>query len=108
MTKLEILVAAQELIRDPARFSLACMAERDDGRAVAPNSRTVARWDAQGAIIKVSYTGDERDALWALEHAARRLFDRTTIAVSETLSHAAVMQMFDEAIRAEREKEGVR
>lgn len=39
-----------------------------------------------------------QDAWWILNASATRLFGKTTINVNDTLGHAAVMRVYDEAI----------
>lgn len=110
MTTVEILVAAQELIRDPARWCQYTLAQTQDGAPTNVMSPTAVRWCTQGARYRVSRQGKanfdaDYDALVALDMAANRLFSSTSVLVNDNLGHATVMRMFDEAIRAERAKE---
>ena len=94
----EILIAARDLIADPARWTRASFARNIEGKPVSAKSKTAVCWCAMGALKRVC--PPERFVCtdgW-LYRAGVELFDKQDVAVNDELGHAAVMQMYAKAI----------
>ena len=110
------LVMASKLIADGSRWTSHQYAVRADGSKCAIDDPSAARWDANGALVKVLYREfnngpvypwtPEMGAIFsrmeqALTFASSRLHGRFRgdfIKVNDTLGHAAIMQTFSRAI----------
>jgi hypothetical protein len=97
-----LLVRARRRIADPARWVRFYLATDATGRRVQPTAPEAARWCAVGAL--------QAEAGWravvhggqALRQATVRLYEacgRTPEYVNDERGHAAVLEMYDEAIR---------
>jgi hypothetical protein len=99
-SNLEILTAAQELIRNPAHWAKGDFAFDDNGGAVDPTSSEAICFCALGAIGHVlGHVPDDHDTFDLL---GRALNDHRVGAVPEfndqpVTTHAEVMAMFDKA-----------
>jgi hypothetical protein len=97
-----LLIRARERIADPSRWVQQYRAVDADRTRVDPTDPSAVRWCAMGALDAEAGERPERhdgDDLW---HAQRRLYaaaGRTPEYINDELGHAAVLEMFDEAIR---------
>lgn len=102
MTTLDVLKAARELIRDPARWCQDAFACDADGDAVHTLDPQAVRWCAVGALNKVAPSSEvSADAYGLLEVAAGPI---CVSDINDAEGHEAVLAVYDEAIaRLERE-----
>lgn len=104
----DILVAARARIADRRCWTRWHVARDRQGRTVAPQDDRAVRWCA---IAAVSVEGDRsaigydvrQGALVRLRRAARQLGHEGPSQLNDRAGHAAVLEMFDAAIRDERE-----
>ncbi len=101
MTTAETLRAARELIADPEHWCQDVLALSRTGRSVAPAGRAAVAWCAVGALR--SATGRQPLAAEHFAEAFRALDrvagERDVATLNDECDHAAVMTMFDRAIR---------
>ncbi|MBC2806576.1 hypothetical protein C3Y94_025840 [Rhizobium ruizarguesonis] len=98
-TPLEILTAAQELIRDPVRWTRETYAREPGGECVEPNDKDACSWCSIGAIQHV--LGSNSDLA---EHPTFTLLQRAANCSSvpdyndnDDHTHVDIMTMFDQA-----------
>lgn len=98
---LALLEAARRRITDPARWTSGVQARDAEGVCVDPRDAEAVSWCAVGAIRREAYDGEPDD--WALRGAAYgRLYvvaGRAIEDVNDAQGHAAVLAIFDAAIR---------
>ena len=119
MSKLvvNILSEAQELIRDPSKWSQGALARNKDGVAVHSDDKSACSWCALGAVDFIGtkrreYIATSRalDAMslaaedWA-HTASGTLGETAPTWVNDYFGHAAVMEMFDRAIQIAKEED---
>ena len=96
-----LLVRARGRIADPSRWVQQYRAVDAEGQRVEPTAPGAVRWCATGAL-EAEFGPRPREPEDALWHAQRRLYGaagRTPEYVNDELGHAAVLAMYDEAIR---------
>lgn len=102
MTSKEILEAALELIRDPARFCVIRSAENAAGIATAPGSPAAVRFCVLGACARVA--GDNRSEMWdargVLRGALFSLTGSTVLGIAEynDRGHSYAVELLERAI----------
>jgi hypothetical protein len=94
-----ILALAQEKIRDPQHWCRGRLALDAEGQDTQPFGDDAVRWCAAGAVSAVAYTRLNSDVLNALTGAAVRRFGSGIITVNDSSGHAAVMEIYDIAIK---------
>lgn len=102
MTDIEILIAARDLISNPARWTQNFLAKDEYEYHVDPLSPDAVCWCAFGAIEKV---GDDwksfllgKGASKFLVEASEELFRDGVSTVNDTLGHQAILAVYDRAI----------
>lgn len=98
----DILRQAKALIEDEAHWCRGVGSRNKEGAPVLITSMDAYSWCAMGAVNLVR--GRNSTPYNLLIEVAFGLFGMTPTAVNDTLNHAAVMQMYDEAIRRAEEK----
>ena len=105
MNTKEILIAARDLIADPARWTTARFARDEFGNELLdPSSPRAACWCARGAIQKIGGRPDKpgTPAYGAAEYlykACVALFGKTVFLVNDGPNgHARILKAFDHAI----------
>jgi glycogen synthase len=108
VTAKEILVQARELISDENHWTVKGLARNKDHAFVAPSSNQATCWCAMGAICKVdtmpgwdfeNLSSVALRASWHLDEVAERYCFASITNVNDHRGHAAVLAVFDEAIK---------
>lgn len=90
-TALEILTAAQDLIRDSDRWTQGAYARTEHGVPTGACNPAAVRWDASGAILKVAGAPQ-----YIVTAALADLFKgEGVVHTNDARGHTAVMAMFD-------------
>ena len=90
-TALEIITEAQDLIRDPNRWTQGCYARNEHGVPTGASNPAAVRWDASGAILKVAGAPQ-----YVVTAALADIFKgEGVVHTNDSRGHAAVMAMFD-------------
>ena len=113
MTVKELLIAAKELISDPARWTKGAGARDAKGVSCNTDAPEAVCWCSAGAIYRTTLSGECLDeARRELSKAARKLApelfgdqafftDYVGLNDAKETTHADVMKMFDTAIGAQ-------
>ena len=101
----EILIAARDLIADPARWTQHSSARNIKGNCTRSQSEEAVCWCAMGALERVCPLQDFVSTDDCLDRAGKELFGRLDVAVNDELGHDAVMQMYAKAIADARAEE---
>lgn len=101
MTIRERLVAGRARIASVETWTRREFARDANDRPVDPASPEAVRWCAIGALRADGYLGDDTrvEAIWRLDKAARFRYDRSMADVNDLMLHAAVLRVYDDAIR---------
>ena len=108
---LDILIAARSRIADEAHWCQGHAAEAEDGLVVWPHDARAVRWCASGAVEVEDQCGIFSSVLVRLVPYARAIVGEVTafgdrvLYINDTLGHAAVLELFDTAIRGIKQQE---
>ena len=98
MTPQEILIAARAKIADEANWCQENSAVNSHRIPVHPTNSNACAWCALGALEATSpATANLRSLLYEAAYATHGL--RSVVDVNDTLGHAAVLQVYDVAIK---------
>jgi hypothetical protein len=102
VTPHEALIAAQNLIRNPERWTQGAYARNVDGVAVSPRELSAKCWCASGAVYHVTKDSQffvNTAALLALG-ALREVAEGSVTTFNDLAGHSEVLDLFDAAIEA--------
>lgn len=101
-TTLSLLIAARQLIADPANWTTKVYARAKDDTSRIPTERTACKFCALGAVHHamghVSYEGTTRSVTDALHLSARKMGAANVPELNDKQGHGRVLAMFDSAI----------
>lgn len=96
MDEKERLIAARELISDPAKWTTGYYARTANGQCTNSENPDAVCWCAFGALWKVSNSRSNSANL--LETAANHLFHEDVVTVNDVMGHEAILKVYDLAI----------
>jgi hypothetical protein len=106
--KKQVLINARALIANPAHWTMWVLAASEHGRPVSWHDRAARRWCAVGAIHRAAFDllGDKERAIALANEVIARIYPHTPPrrnlpALNDTQGHAAVIGLFDRALRDE-------
>ena len=92
------LIRARRRITDPRHWTTGAFARDAAGRKAFPRSAAAVAWCALGAV-EVEVSRGSTNSAWARDRLARAAGGLAPSFVNDERGHAAVLEMFDQAIR---------
>jgi hypothetical protein len=97
----ELLEAARDRIMPIESWTTGTWARNADGCPCWPTSAAAVCWCARGSVY-AEHGYASAGGLALLDQAARELYDLSSPEVNDALGHAAVLRIYDRAIRLAR------